>query len=1230
MAAMKPTCLVITLILLSTNALASDGQTVATWNFGAEEPTLLKLHGNVQRDQIGPRPPEFPDFADDNTAITFNAKGYLSFSDPGQSSDFDFANGDEITLEAWVNVQSTGNTSPMYVIGKGRTGAKGFARDNQNWAMRVVMQKETAKVSFLFATPVGSGGGGSHWHRWTSAAGFHTATGWHHIAVAYRFGDPKSVRGWIDGQPTEGDWDMGGATKAAPVVDDDAIWIGSSQGGSSGNSFRGSIDAVAIHRSLLSSDVIASRFNRVGGPRVVAPKPEVMPEMEVPPGTVLLTFSEGLASNARWLREGEADPVERDRLIGDQFLLSRVPIAYDDWGIRRAWKSPLHVAMASDVALPPGKHRVLIRARSLGRLWVDGKVIARTIKNPHKRSNLEPIVPIAAPPAPGGRPVAFPQQEVISELEVSGPAESHRVVFEFVVGGKDYRTETGEVVVAIQYDSAGPFFVLQGEHQNASPLPLTDAAIEPVLSRLSHAIDRHDTDHRRRLASSQDQFWQRRHELAREHLRADQSDGQGPTSIDGYIDAKIESAVTRLQSDDLDAARDFHATVLPLLREKCFRCHGEKEQGGLRLNSREAALQKGESDEFAVVPGDPEASELMVRVLSGDMPPSDEMLTKQETDLLAKWIKAGAEWPDPPIDPETIRLSDSISDAQFIRRVYLDTVGLPPQQATVVRFLSDSDPRKRQQLVDRMLDDPRLADHWVSFWMDLLAENPTLLNPSLNSTGPFRWFLHDALSDGKSLDRMVTELIQMRGSAADGGSAGFGLAAENDSPMAAKSHILAAGLLGIELQCARCHDSPYHSTTQEELYSLAAMLERKQLAPPKTSRVPDAFFENQTRESLIQVTLKPDQQVGPAWPFERFTGVADTDKVDQLMRTPDDSRERLAALITSPENDRFPQVMVNHLWERLVGAGIVEPVHDWEGQSASHPKLLAWLADELVRNDYDARHVMRLIMNSAVYQRAGKGNNLAASPQQRFFAAPDPRRLTAEQVVDSLHTATSTSIDSEELTFVHDGVHPMNRRLTLGVPRRAWMFASLNNERDRPSLSLPRAQAVVDVLEAFGWNGSRQKPIAKRESDPNVLQPGILANGDLTMRLTRASQNSVLAQLALDAKSPNDLVEALFLRFLSRYPTATEAKELVGELAPGFEHRRVAEDKVQWARPDAPLPQVTWTNHLLPEANEIQLEVQRRVRRGPPADPRINPDWREAYEDAVWSLVNSREFAWMP
>jgi cytochrome c553 len=1215
--------------------IADDSSLVAKWDFDAEESTPLTAHGSVERDKAGPVPPEFPDFAENNTAVKLDGNGaYLSVADTGPNSPFDFTNGDAITLEAWVKLDGSRDGSPMYVVGKGRTDSPHFARDNQNWALRVVGAKGVAKINFLFATAPRARD--AHWHRWTSEAGFAAATGWHHVAVAYRFGEPESMRGWIDGQPTTGVWDMGGATKEPPIVDDDAVWIGSSRAGSPGNSFRGWLDAVAVHREVLDDKVMATRFQRVGGPRIVGPQPEVMPDLDdVPEGRVLVTFAEGHPTYERWLNEGEEWPQETARWLGDEFLLPRVPLRFDEWGIRQSWNAPLLVRMAADVELPPGEQRFLLRARSLGRLWIDGVAVARTVTMAKQPPNgEETITPIAKPPLPGLRVAGYRQQEVFGIATIAetpdGQPRRCRVVLELIVGGKNLRTETGEVCVAMQTADGESFVVLQ------SMLPLVDTAVEPALAKIEGSLARYDDETRRRAAASQDSFWHQRHEVARgwaaQHPAPTAPSNENP--IDAFISAKIVRAVDAAAKSNLAEAEHFHTKILPIFREHCFRCHGEKNKGGLKLDSREGMLKGGDSEVPAIVPGDVSASELVERIRTDDegsrMPPTGSGLSPDQITMLEGWIATGAAWPAPPISPADVTVAPIIGDEGFLRRIYLDTVGVPPTQAEAVALLDDNTPDKRERLIDRLLADERCADHWTSYWLDILAENPTMLNASLNSTGPFRWFVYDSLRDHKPLDRMVTELILMRGGQYEGGSAGFAMAAENDAPFAAKGHIVASAFLGIELQCARCHDSPYHSTTQRDLFSLAAMFERKPVTVPGTSRVPDAFFEKQQRDSLIRVTLKPSEPVAAKWPFAEVTGIDDSSAIDQLMHRPEDSRERLAALITAPQNTRFVGVIVNRLWKHLIGAGIVEPVHDWEGRTASHPELLDWLAHQLVAHDYDVNHVMRLILSSQTYQREANGHNLAADSELRFFNAPERRRLTAEQIVDSLHTVTGSTMNVEELTFVHDGRRPISNRLTLGHPSRAWMFASLNNERDRPSLSLPRARVLADVLEAFGWTGSRQKPITERESEPNVLQPGVLANGTLSMTLTRASQDSELAQLAVDAESPRLLTEALFIRVLSRRPSMDEASAFAAALTEGFDTRLLPADEIELPLELPPLPLVTWFNHLQSEANTIQQEIERRVRQGPPADPRLRADWREVYEDVVWSLINHSEFVWMP
>ncbi|MEW4564524.1 DUF1553 domain-containing protein [Bremerella sp. JC770] len=1227
----------LTVLLVGVCASTNASEPVVLWDFGAEEETPLIAHGGVHRDVPGPRPPSFPDFDTTNTAVKFDGRGaYFSFDDPGHLSPFDFTNGDSITIEAWVNARDLKDGENLYIIGKGRTGNPGFALENQNWALRLRGVKGTACVSFLFATPGNSSG--SPWHRWTTTDGFIPRTGWHHIAVTYTFGEPQSVRGWIDGKQMPGAWDMGGATTAAPVVDDDSVWIGSALKGNASSSFRGYLDAVAVHRVALDADTLKKRFHRVGEAPKPEPAPESMPQLgKLPADRVTVTFHEDMPSHTRWLDFDEEYPAEVTRWETSEFLTPRLPLRYDSWGIRDAWKAPVLVRMAADVTLPEGEQTILLRARGLSRLWVDGKLVAKTKALQGSPSGEEAITPVADPPLPGHRIKQHRLNETTAKLKVA-KSGAHRVVVETMAGGKKFRAEPGEFTVAILSADGKQYHVLGPAEGPDAPLPLTDEAFEGALSRIESSLSSLDLQSRREAAKSREAFWKTRHRLAQQWVE----DNPGPSlpkgsaasnPIDAFVASRIQNAKAATKGTSPEDAKKFHSEVLPILRSECFRCHSEKDSGGLQLDSREMAVGGGYSGP-AIVPGDASASEMMTRVRHEDadmrMPPTGKPLSEKQMKTLEAWINDGAKWPELPLSAEETEYAAIVGDAQFIRRAYLDTVGVIPTESQVRAFLDNSSADKRAKLIDRLLADPRWADHWVSYWQDVLAENPTLINATLNASGPFRWFLHDALSDDKSLDRMVTELMMMRGSPEDGGSAGFAKAAQNDSPFAAKGHIVANAFLGIELQCARCHDSPYHSTTQEDLYSLAAMFARKPLSVPKSSSVPVAFFESQDREPLIEVTLKPGQAVQPQWPFASVTGIEDSEALKSYLEDEKDSRERLTALVTAPENERFAEVSVNRIWRRLIGAGIVEPPHDWEGTKPSHPKLLKWLARDFVANGYDVKHTTRLIMNSELYQREATGHQQDADPTRRLFNAPQRRRMTAEQIVDSFYEAAGKEIDVELLTLDPDGRRPASNRNNLGCVERAWMLASISNERDRPSLTLPRVSVLDDVMVAFGWSAERQIPRTDRETDPNVLQPAVIANGTMTVWLTRASHESELADLAVEAKSVEQLVDSVFLRFLSRLPSDQERALFADVLRDGFQDRLVPEGQIKL--PEAPerLPQVTWSNHLRSEANTIQQEHAHRARVGPPADPRLQPQWREVYEDMVWSVVNLREFVWMP
>ncbi len=387
---------------------------------------------------------------------------------------------------------------------------------------------------------------------------------------------------------------------------------------------------------------------------------------------------------------------------------------------------------------------------------------------------------------------------------------------------------------------------------------------------------------------------------------------------------------------------------LAILEEQCFRCHGKKDKGELRLDSRAAALGAGESGELAIVPGKPDTSELMRRISSEDederMPPKGDGLSADEVAKLREWIAAGAPW---ATRSSGVRVPPALDDAAFLRRLYLDTLGIFPTPAEIREFCDDRSDDRVQRRVDELLDDPRNADHWTAYWQDVLAENPRLVKGKLNNTGPFRWWINEALRDKLPFDRFVHELVTTDGGDYDGGAGGFRIATENDAPAAAKAHILGTAFLGTEMKCARCHDAPYHRSKQKDLFALAAMLDGRPLSVPDSSTVPASFFTRLGgRKSLVEVTLKPGVPVPPAWPFEEHTG-------EGAGAGPEAPRERLAWQLTRPQNRRFSQVIVNRVWKRYFGQGFVEPVHDWEGNEPSHPELLDYLARDFVANGYD-------------------------------------------------------------------------------------------------------------------------------------------------------------------------------------------------------------------------------------------------------------------------------------
>ncbi|HVJ66431.1 MAG TPA: LamG domain-containing protein, partial [Caulifigura sp.] len=253
--------------------------------------------GKLNLKAEGPRPPQFPKTSTTNTAAEFKGgtgAGRLVIKDPGDNSPLDFKLGDTITIEAWVQPTALGNGQAMYIVGKGRTGNDGVAKDNQNYALRLAGSKDGATISFLFRGAPEDPKAKAEFHRWDSSTGFAVDGSWHHVAVLYTFGDPNSIRGFIDGEAVKGTWaGYGGPTKLGPVVDNDEVWIGASMNGGSGSAFQGGLDQVVVYRGAVPADELLDRYERVRPPSYVTPDP-------LPGGKLLVELFYGIPDKPTW------------------------------------------------------------------------------------------------------------------------------------------------------------------------------------------------------------------------------------------------------------------------------------------------------------------------------------------------------------------------------------------------------------------------------------------------------------------------------------------------------------------------------------------------------------------------------------------------------------------------------------------------------------------------------------------------------------------------------------------------------------------------------------------------------------------------------------------------------------------------------------------------------------------------------------------------------------------
>ncbi len=435
-------------------------------------------------------------------------------------------------------------------------------------------------------------------------------------------------------------------------------------------------------------------------------------------------------------------------------------------------------------------------------------------------------------------------------------------------------------------------------------------------------------------------------------------------------------------------------------------------------------------------------------------------------------------------------------DAEFMRRVYLDITGRIPAAHDVREFLASADPNKRARLIDELLASPRFASHFAALWRSFLLSEASASPEARIFRSGFEAWLRQKFRTNVGFDRLVTELLTAPISQDPKDPQAVMNQPEQANPLAffavkeAKPENLAASttrvFLGIQIECAQCHNHPFARWSRNQFWSQAAFF---------------AGIERHGDDVFAPISESIGRHEAVPAPGKAAVGAALLDDQPLDWKPGQSPRAVLAAWLTSDSNPYFARATVNRVWGQLFGVGIVDPVDDFhDGNPPSHPALLDELASQFVAARYDLAFLIRGICLSQTYQRS----SIRTHPTQadgRTFARMPVRGMTAEQFFDSLILATGYR-------------ERENQRGSFGLGR--------NSPRER-------------FLSQFAPQGKSGEP------DTSIPQALELMNGRFTSDATRLQTSPALTAIGeTPGMTVPNKIEALFLVALSRPPSAVE------------------------------------------------------------------------------------------
>lgn len=464
--------------------------------------------------------------------------------------------------------------------------------------------------------------------------------------------------------------------------------------------------------------------------------------------------------------------------------------------------------------------------------------------------------------------------------------------------------------------------------------------------------------------------------------------------------------------------------------------------------------------------------------------------------------------------------SELCTDEEFIRRSYLDVVGVVPTIDETLAFTRSQDPAKRMKLIDELLERPERADVWAMRFADMFRAGYN--EAGQKGGGAYgRWF-RDQFRRNVRYDEMVRSLLVSQGRHDFEGISNFYFVSREITPEESGVNVSQL-FLGLQIECARCHNHPFEKWKQDDFYGFAAFFARVGRKDMYQNNHNGTYL----KEEGVVLHPKTNKPVVPKYldgDFERE-------------RPGEDVRQRLATWVTAPNNPYFARATVNRIWKFYMGRGLVESIDDFRVTNPpSNEALLQALAADFVKSGYDIKHLERSILSSRAYQLSSIPNetNRADEVNYSHFLV---RRLMSEQIVDSMMQIT--------------GVAEKFSSMPLGT--RAMQITVLPFQK--PSY----------VMKVFGRNDLREV-ICERDTKPNVAQIMHLVSGDTIQHQVTAKSGNLDSWLSDNRLTDRDIVEKIYLSTLTRKPSEDEIAASIAGIGGSTqpETRRKGFEDVLW------------------------------------------------------------------